>query len=85
MKASITNRQVTLTWELAMQSPAATSYAVDVALQPGGEVIATLATPADATPFSLSNVPPGNYYVRVRGVNAVGSSGPSGELHVVVH
>lgn len=82
---SVANRQATLTWELAAQSPAASSYAVDVSMQSGGPVRATLSTLSDATTLSVDNVPPGRYYVRVRAINAVGSSGSSEEQQVTVY
>ena len=81
---SVANRRVTLTWQLALHSPSANSYAVDVSLQPGGPVVATLDTGSDATTFSVDNVPAGTYYARVRAINAVGSGRPSAEHQVVV-
>lgn len=81
---SVANRRVTMTWQLALHSPSANSYAVDVSLQPGGPVVATLDTGSDATTFSVDNVPAGTYYARVRAINAVGSGRPSAEHQVVV-
>lgn len=84
VKVSATNRRVTLSWQLAAHSPAATTYAIDASLQPGGRVVATLLTDSDQTIFTLDAVPPGTYYVRVRGVNAIGASELSAEQQLVV-
>lgn len=73
-----------MTWQLALHSPSANSYAVDVWLQPGGPIVATLDTGSDATTFSLDDVPAGTYYARARAINAVGSGRPSAEHQVVV-
>jgi len=38
-----------------------------------------------ATSFGVNNVPPGTYYVRVRAINAVGSSASSDEQQVIIY
>ena len=61
---------------------AATSYVLSAALSPGGAAVAEL--PATDTTYTVPNVPTGTYYVRVRAVNAGGTSGWSNEVPVVV-
>ena len=61
---------------------AATSYVLSAALSPGGAPIAEL--PATDTTYTVPDVPNGTYYVRVRAVNAGGTSGWSNEVPVVV-
>ena len=85
VKVSVTNRRVTLSWQLAAHSPAANTYAIDASFQPGGPVVATLLTNSDQTMFTVDAVPPGSYYLRVRGVNAIGASEVSAEQQVLVH
>lgn len=61
---------------------AATGYVLAAALTPGGATIAEL--PTTDTAFTVTNVPNGTYYVRVRAQNAGGTSGWSNEVPVVV-
>ena len=49
---------------------AATSYVLEAGVSPGTTV---LSIPVGGTSYVASGVPPGTYYVRVRGVNAAGT------------
>ena len=60
-----------------------TSYLLEAGTAPGLSNIAVL--PVASTSFSVGGVPPGVYYLRVRGVNASGVGGPSAELRLVVN
>jgi hypothetical protein len=81
---TVASDRVTLTWQLAAHSPAANRYAIDVSLVSGGPTVTTLTTPSDAMNVTFAGVPPGTYYVRLRAINAVGTSAPSVEQQVVV-
>ena len=59
-----------------------TSYLLEAGTAPGLSNIAVL--PVASTSFSVGGVPPGVYYLRVRGVNASGVGAPSAELRLVV-
>ena len=78
------NRRVTLGWELPAHSPAATTYLIEVSFQSGGPIVASLATGSSQTTLTVDDVPVGTYYVRLRAINAVGSSAPSPEQEVVI-
>jgi predicted phage tail protein len=73
---------VTLAWLPPASGSAPFSYVVEAALSPGGPAIASL--PVAATTLTVSNVPNGVYYVRVRALSPAGMSGPSNETVVVV-
>jgi hypothetical protein len=64
-------------------SPVATAYTLEVGSAPGLSNLATLTLPPQPT-LSIPGVPAGRYYVRVRGSNVAGVSGPSNELVVDV-
>ena len=74
---------VTLAWVAPATGSAPTGYVIDAGSATGLSNFATLPV-GPATTFSTSGVPPGAYFVRVRAVNAAGSSGPSNEIVVVV-
>lgn len=80
LSATVTNRRVTLDWALPAHSPAATSYVVEVRLTAGGPLGGTLTSVAPS--LAVDGVPAGIYYVRIRALNALGSSAPSAE-HVI--
>lgn len=82
LSASVRNGMVTLTWASSAGCPAS-SYVLEAGRSPGasdayvgdvGNVLALTATAAG----------PGTYYVRVRGRNEFGISGPSNEVVIVV-
>ena len=60
-----------------------TSYLLEAGTAPGLSNIA-VGVPVASTSFSVPGVPPGVYYLRVRGVNASGVGAPSAELRLVV-
>ncbi len=75
---------LTLSWT-ASATGTPTSYLIEVSGTPGGP--ATLAnhnTGNAQTTLVASGVPPGVYYVRVRGIDASGVGAPSNEVQVVV-
>lgn len=78
--ASGSGSTVTLRWSPPTGDAPVTAYVVDVGSAPGLSNLATVNVGA-ATTFTAS-APPGTYYVRVRAVNARGSSPPSNEVIV---
>jgi predicted phage tail protein len=82
LTATVVGNTVTLAWQPPATGGAPFSYLVEAALSPGGAPIASL--PVVATSLTVSSVPNGVYYVRVRALSAAGISGPSNETIVVV-
>ena len=80
--ALVARDAVHLTWQAPTTGDVPTAYVVDASLSPGGAVIASLRV-AD-TAMTVTNVPNGVYYVRVRAVNVDGSSSASNEVIVSV-
>jgi len=75
LSAAWSNTIVTLSWA---PSSGATSYALEVGSASGASNIGVLNV-GNVTSFSAP-VPAGTFYVRVRGVNAGGTSAPSNQL-----
>jgi hypothetical protein len=79
LRASVQLRDVTLSWI----DPGNTSdYEIDVGFAP--DQVALSYRTGRVTGVSFTNVPAGRYYVRVRALNEVGSSGPSAQIEVSV-
>jgi hypothetical protein len=68
---------VQFTWNAPQSGAAATSFLFDAGLAPGTTFV-TL--PVAGRSLFVPGVPPGTYYVRVRGVNGAGAGAPSSEL-----
>ena len=82
LASTVSGNTVTLTWLAPSTGGIPSSYLVEAAVAPGGVLVATL--PVANSPLVVPNVPNGVYYVRVRGVNADGTSSPSNEVVVGV-
>lgn len=80
--ATVGGGTVGLSWSAPTTGGAPTSYQVVASLTSGGAAVATLNAGA-ATSIAVP-APPGTYFVRVRGVNAVGAGPLSNEVTVVV-
>lgn len=79
----VAGNAVTLSWTLPVGSAAVTGYRLEAGSQPGlADILTTALGPAPS--LAAAGVPPGRYYVRVRGVNANGASVPSNEVVVTV-
>jgi hypothetical protein len=84
LQASLSEgRLVTFTWRGPVAGGAAAAYAIDAGDAPGRSNVAVLPTGSAATSFVVA-APPGRYFVRVRALNAYGSSVPSEELDLRV-
>lgn len=80
---TVTGSRVDFSWTAPRGSPVATAYTFEVGTASGLSNLATLTLGQQAT-LSIPGVPPGRYYVRVRGRNVAGVSGASNELVVDV-
>lgn len=79
LAATVTGNAVSLSWQ---NVGAASHFVLDVGLAPGRT---DLSVPLGVEPrVSFSGVPPGVYYLRVRGGNEFGGGRASGELRIVV-
>ena len=79
LRAVVDGGRVTLAWA----APAGVEgYVLEAGSGPGLSDLASI--PIDARSYVANGVPPGVYYVRVRAVGAGATSGPSGEIAVVV-
>jgi hypothetical protein len=82
MSAQVSQRVVTLNW-LAPDDGAALEYLLEVGSASGLADLATIRI-GGQTQFVAAGVPPGIYYVRLRGINMVGVGPAGSDLRVVV-
>jgi len=75
---------VTLAWSAGPSACPATAYIIEAGSAPGLANLAAVNTGTTATTFSANGVGAGTYYIRIRAVNAVGSSPPSNEVVITV-
>ena len=80
LQAVVSGSTVSLTWT---PSPAASGYRLEAGSAPGLSDLASSTLAASAT-YTVSGVPAGVYYVRVRALDASGASAPSNEIVVAV-
>lgn len=81
LTAQVSGRDVTLNWT---GSAGPSQYRVDVGSLPGATDLLQHHTGSTATSLSVSNIPEGTYYVRIRALDAAGASPPSNEIVVQV-
>ncbi|MEZ5293881.1 MAG: fibronectin type III domain-containing protein [Vicinamibacterales bacterium] len=77
-------RTVSIAWSAPATGGAVTSYRLEAGSASGLANIAVVPLAASPTGIVAPNVPPGRYFLRVRGVNAAGAGGPSNEIIVDV-
>lgn len=80
LTSSVAGGVVSLSWGAAT---GAASYVIDAGTTSGATNIGSFPLAGTGTTFSAA-VPPGTYFVRIRAVNAAGTSAPSNEVTVVV-
>jgi glucose/arabinose dehydrogenase len=79
----VDGRTVRLFWALPSTSNGPTSFVLDAGSAPGVTDIVSASLPANIRSLTV-DAPPGNYYARIRAVNACGSSAVSNEILVTV-
>ncbi len=67
---------LTLAWIAPAAGDPIVTYVIEAGSTTGGSNLARFATGSAATTFSATGVPPGNYFIRIRGTNAAGLDGP---------
>lgn len=80
LQATVSGTSVQLTWN----GTGATSYVIEAGFSPGATDVGSFDTGVPITAYGSPVVPPGTYYVRVRGRNADGVGLPSNEVMIVV-
>ena len=84
LTGSSSGSTVTLNWLAPASVDPATSYIVEAGTSSGASNVATFDTGSTATTLTVSGVPAGTYFVRVRAKNSEGSSAPSNEITLTV-
>ncbi len=79
LTAAVVGGRVTLTWQASF---GATQYELGAGVGPGRTTVATIRV--NDPHLVVEGVPAGTYYVRVRSLNSLGTSGASQEVQVVV-
>ena len=79
LRASVGGRDVTLNWQ---NVGGASGFVLDIGFGPGRTAAQVYLGPDSRASFA--NVPPGTYYLRLRGGNEFGGGRPSQEIRVVV-
>lgn len=80
--ASANGTTATFSWAPSSGGGAPASYLLEASLTAGGPVVAAL--PAPSTTLTVSNVPIGTFFVRVRGVNVAGIGPASPEQSISI-
>jgi hypothetical protein len=84
LAVSVAGNQATFTWTPPTTGGAATGYLLVAALSPGGPSIAVLPFVPPTPAFTVQNIPPGTYFVRLAATNAGGAGPLSNEVVVSV-
>jgi hypothetical protein len=79
---SVAGASVTLAWTQPVG--VTTGFVVEAGSAPRLSNLAALPVAAGSTTITVTNVPAGTYYVRLRALNSAGPSAPSNEITVVV-
>ncbi len=80
--SEVSGSTVRISWQNGATGGSPTSFVLEAGSQPGAANL--LVTSAPFSPLVVEGVPNGLYYVRVRAVNALGTSAPSNEVEVLV-
>ena len=82
--AATSGRSVRFTWTPSAVGAPATGFVLEAGTAPGRSDIATINTGGVAPVFEAVDVPPGTYWVRVRGANAAGVGAPSQDVSIAM-
>jgi hypothetical protein len=81
---TVNGRTISLGWLPPSTGGNVRQYRIQTGSAPGQSDLANIGTGTTSTVFSISGVPDGEYWVRVRGENEIGVGPASNELHLVV-
>lgn len=73
-----------LSWTPATIGAPPSTYVIEAGTQQGLADLVVMATGSAATSYAVPNVPPGTYFVRVRGYNAAGLGAPSQDVSMTM-
>ncbi len=82
LAATVSGNEVSLSWAAAPSGGAATGYVLEAGTAPGLANVTTFATVSQG--LVVAGVPTGQYFVRVRATNSVGSSAATADLTINV-
>ena len=83
LSSIVSAQTVTLNW-VASATGSPTAYIVEAGSSSGLANLANFSTGTPTTTFTATSVPPGTYFVRLRGANAAGAGAASNEIIVTV-
>jgi hypothetical protein len=75
---------ISLTWAAPTTGGPPTAYFIEAGTSPGAANLANFSTLSPATSYWSGGIGNGTYFVRVKGTNTGGTSGPSNEVALVV-
>jgi hypothetical protein len=81
---AVDGSNVTFRWAPPINGPTPTSYVVEGGVQPG-QVLASVALTGTNPITTVTHVPTGAFYVRMKSVAGAATSAPSNETRIVVH
>jgi hypothetical protein len=84
LSAAVNGTTVTLSWTNAASRSLATHLVVEAGSARGLTNLARLVVPAGSTSFTVTDVPRGTYFVRMRAVNGSGQGVPTSDITVAV-
>ena len=84
LSGSVNGSTVILNWLAPTSADPATSYVIEAGSSSGATNIAVFDTGSAATTLTVTGVPAGTYFVRVRAKNSSGASSPSNEIVLTV-
>jgi predicted phage tail protein len=83
LTSTVNGHAVTLVWSVSSSSNVASRFVIEAGSAAALADLAVISVPGSSNVLVVQ-APPGTYYVRVRAVNACGSSGASNEILVSV-
>jgi hypothetical protein len=84
LTAAVAGADVTLTWTMPGGADGTASHLLEAGSRSGGSDLVNADIRSSAPALTISNVPPGIYFLRVRARNASGTSAASNEIAITI-